>query len=220
MKLGYTTNMRTVGQILKEARENKLYTLEDIEKHTKIRTEMLEALERDDYEKLPPLIFIQGFIKNYGKFLGLDTAKLLAVFRRDFESKKHPPLVMESFKKPMGGKKLFLQPSHLIGLTVVLVILGFFAYLWVEYRQFVGAPELIVNSPVEGQTVEVPSVLVDGRTDPDAKVKINDQEVGVDKEGNFKEDVKLSGSSNDVTVTSTSKFGQTAKEVRKVFVKK
>lgn len=212
--------MRSVGQILKEARESKLYSLDDVEKHIKIRKEMLEALENNDFDKLPPLTFIQGFIKNYGTFLGLDAGKLLAVFRRDFESKKHPPLVMESLKKPVGSKKFFLQPSHLIGLTVVLIVLCFFAYLWVEYRQFVGAPEMVIASPSEGQTVENPAVIVEGKTDPDAKVKINDQEVGVDQEGNFKEEVKLSSSSNEVIIKSTSKFGQTTEEKRTVFVKK
>lgn len=212
--------MRTVGQILRETRENKLYSLEDVEKHIKIRKEMLEALEKDDYDKLPPLTFIQGFIKNYGAFLGLDSSKLLAVFRRDFEAKKHPPLVLESLKKPMGSKRFFIQPIHLVGLTVVLIVLCFFAYLWVEYRQFIGAPELTVNTPTDGQTVDIPSVQVEGSTDPDAKVKINDQDVGVDTDGKFKEEVKLSSSSNTVTVTSTSKFGQTAKVERTVFVKK
>ena len=219
-KLGYTILMRTVGQILKEARENKLYTLEDIEKHTKIRVEMLEALEKDDFDKLPPLTFIQGFIKNYGKFLGLDASKLLAVFRRDYEAKKHPPMVMESLKKPIENKRFFLQPSHLIGLTVVLIVLCFFAYLWVEYRQFAGSPDLVLNSPAEGQTVEIPAVVVEGKTDPDAKVKINDQDVGVDQDGKFREEIKLSNSSNELTVTSTSKFGQVSTEKRTVFVKK
>lgn len=212
--------MRTVGQLLREEREDKLYSLEDVEKNTKIRIEMLEALERDDYEKLPSLIYIQGFIKNYGKFLGMDANKLLAVFRRDYEAKKHPPLVMESLKKPVGSKKFFIQPSHLIGLTAMLIVLSFFAYLWVEYRQFAGAPELVLVSPSEGQTVEIPAVVVEGKTDPDAKVKINDQDVGVDQDGNFKEEIKLSSSSNEVAIKSTSKFGRTAEEKRTVFVKK
>src|SRR3989338_6329262 len=154
--------MRTVGQILKEARENKLYTLEEVEKNTKIRKELLKALEEDDYSKLPPLTFIQGFIKNYGRFLGLDTAKLLAVLRRDFESKKHPPIVMESFSKPLNNKKIIVTPSKILGITVALIIIGFFTYLWFEYRQFVGAPDLNLISPTEGQTVEIPSVLVEG----------------------------------------------------------
>jgi hypothetical protein len=99
-------------------------------------------------------------------------------------------------------------------------VLGFFAYLWVEYRQFAGTPELFLNSPAEGQTVDIPSVVVEGKTDPDAKVKINDQEVGVDQEGKFREEIKLAGSSNEITVTATSKFSQTSTEKRTVFVKK
>ena len=78
--------MRTVGQILKEERERKLYTLEEVEKTTKIRKELLEELEAGHYSLLPPPTFVQGFIKNYGKFLGLDTEKLLALFRREFDS--------------------------------------------------------------------------------------------------------------------------------------
>src|SRR5262245_43946075 len=120
--------MRTVGQILRETREAKFYTLEEIEKHTKIRREMLKALEEDDYEKLPPLTFIQGFVKNYGKFLGIDSSKLLAVLRRDFEAKKHPPMILESFSKPMTSKKIFITPSRLIGVVVAIIIIGFFAY--------------------------------------------------------------------------------------------
>ena len=70
--------MRTVGKVLKEARLAKLYTLEDVEKHIKIRVEMLQALEADDYLRLPPATFVQGFIKNYGRFLGLENDKLQA----------------------------------------------------------------------------------------------------------------------------------------------
>src|SRR5581483_9156293 len=155
----------------------------------------------DDYFKLPPLTFIQGFIKNYGKFLNLDTAKLLAIFRRDYEASKHPDVILESLSNPIKQKKLFLTPARLLGAIIVLVVIGFFAYLWVEYRQFVGAPPLAISSPQEGQTVEIPTVEVIGKTDPDAKVAINNQEIGVDNDGNFKEEVKLSASTNVIEVT-------------------
>lgn len=212
--------MRTVGQVLKEARTNKLYTLEDVEKHTKIRVELLQALEEDEFDKLPPATFVQGFIKNYGRFLGLENNKLQALFRRDYETKKHPPMVLESFKRPIGGKKIFITPSRLLGLVISIIILSFFAYLWVEYRQFVGAPKLEVTSPQDQQTVEIPTVVVEGSTDPEVKVMVNDQEIGTDKQGHFREEVKLSSSNNVVKVTATSKFGQSARVERKVFVKK
>lgn len=212
--------MRTVGQILKETRETKLYTLDEVEKHTKIRKELLIALEEDNYSKLPPLTFIQGFVKNYGKFLGIDSINLLAILRRDFEAKKHPPIVMESFSKPLTKKRIFITPSRLIGGVIGLIVVGFFAYLWFEYHQFVGSPKLEVMSPTQGQTVEMTSITVAGVTDPEAIVRVNDQEVGTDGSGNFKEEVKLSSSMNTVSVVATSKFGQSTKIERTVYIKK
>lgn len=212
--------MRTVGQILKEAREDKSYTLEDVERQTKIRVELLEALEADNFRKLPPETFIQGFIKNYGTFLGLDTKKLLAIFRRDYEQKKHPPVILESFSRPINTKKFSISPQRVLVLGIGLVIIGFFAYLWLEYRQFVGAPNLSLSSPQDQQTVDVPSVLIEGTTDPEAKVAVNDQDIGVDKSGHFQEDIKLSQSVNKLTISASSKFGQTAKKEVTVFVKK
>lgn len=212
--------MRTVGQLLKETREAKLYTLDEVEKHTKIRKELLKALEEDNYAKLPPLTFIQGFVKNYGKFLGLDGQKLMAVLRRDFEASKHPPQVLESFSKPLTKKRIFLTPSRLIGAVIAVIVVSFFAYLWFEYRSFVGAPTLEVISPAQGQTVEVTSVSVEGKTDPDAKLTVNDQEIGLDNQGSFKEEVKLSSSVNNIAIVSTSKFGQVTKVERTVYIKK
>lgn len=212
--------MRTVGQILKEAREAKQYTLEDIEKNTKIRKELLHALEADQYDKLPPATFVQGFIKNYGKFLGLDTPKLLAIFRRGFEASKHPPVVLESFSHPIQEKKFRVTPAQAVGAVLGAIILSFFVYLWVEYRQFAGAPNLTLLSPQDQQTVDIPTVDVRGKTDPEDVVSINDQTIGIDQNGNFEEEVKLSSSTNTITVVATSKFGQSTKIVRMVFVKK
>jgi len=212
--------MRTIGQLLKETREIKLYTLDNVEKHTKIRKELLKALEEDDYQKLPPLTFIQGFVKNYGKFLGLDASKLMAILRRDYEASKHPPVVLESFAKPLTKKWILVTPSRLIGVVIAIIIVGFFTYLWLEYRQFVGAPKLEVISPIQGQTVEMTSILVEGSTEPEVNITVNEQDVSTDNGGNFKEEIKLSSSVNTITVVATSKFGQSTKVERVVYIKK
>lgn len=212
--------MKTVGQTLKEAREAQFYTVEDVEKHLRIRMELLEALESDNYSKLPPATFIQGFIKNYSKFLGLDSEKMLALFRRDFEAKKHPPRVLESFKSPAEKWGFRITPSRVIGVVVSLLILSFFAYLWVEYHQFVGAPNLTVVTPSDQQSVDTPQVTVEGNTDPEVRVAVNNQDIGVDGQGHFREEIKLSGSTNTITITATSKFGKTAKVERTVFLRK
>lgn len=212
--------MRTVGQVLKEERERKFYTLDEIEKATKIRKELLEALEAGQYQKLPPQTFVKGFIKNYGKFLGLNTEKLLAVFRREFSEGLNPPRILESFKSPVDKKRFRLTPTKVLVSSVLILIIIFFGYLWFEYRFLVGAPVLEVNAPPDQFNSISEDILVSGRTDPEAKVSINDQEIQVDQNGGFSETIKLSDNLNTVIITATSNLGKQTRIERTVFLKR
>lgn len=211
--------MRTVGQILKQVREEKFYTLDEIEKATKIRKELLEALEQGYYSKLPPTTFVQGFIKNYGKFLGLDTEKLLAIFRREFSDQKNPPRILESFANPIDKRRIRLTPAKVLSATVAILVVIFFVYLWFQYRFLVGAPFLQVDQPRDQETLTATQIQVIGRTDPEAKVSINNQEIGVDANGRFSQEIKLTETANTITITSTSKGSKTTKIERTVFLR-
>jgi cytoskeletal protein RodZ len=212
--------MRTVGQILKEEREKKFYTLDEIEKITKIRKELLQALEEGHYSKLPPATFVQGFIKNYGKFLGLNTEKLLAVFRREFSEGKNPPRVLESLKNPIEDKKLKVTPRRvLVGMVFTLVLI-FFIYLWFQYRSLVGSPMLDLSSPVDQLTTSAQEVEIKGKTDPEAKVTINDQEITTDQSGSFFQKIELSENVNNIVIIATSKSGKQTKLQRTIFLKR
>ena len=212
--------MRTVGTILKETREAKLYSLEEVEKATRIRKELLIFLEADDYSKLPPATFVQGFIKNYAKFLGLDSHKLLAVYRREFSEKRHQPYVMDAFTRPPSISKLKLTPGRLLGLIFALIILTFFAYLWVQYRGFSSPPRLVVTSPPEQFTTDNAILAVRGETDPEVKLTVNGQEIMVSTEGEFKEEITLSSPVNKLDVIAVSKFGQKTEVIRTVYLKR
>lgn len=117
--------MRTVGQILKEERERKFYTIDEVEKTTKIRKELLEALEAGQYQKLPPSTFVQGFIKNYGKFLELNVEKLLAVFRREFSQAQHPPRVLDSFSNPVEKRRIKITPTRALSFVILTLVVIF-----------------------------------------------------------------------------------------------
>ncbi len=211
--------MRTVGQVLKQTREEKFYTLEEVEKATKIRKELLEALEQGQYKKLPPPTFVQGFIKNYGKFLGLDSEKLLAVFRREFSDQKNPPRILDSFINPIDNNRFRITPTKVISTTIFALISIFFIYLWFEYRFLVGAPFLQVDQPRDLQTTSSDNIQIIGKTDPEAKVSINNQEISVDANGRFVQEIKLTETANKITITSISKSNKTSKIERTVFLK-
>ncbi len=212
--------MRTVGQVLKEEREKKFYTLEEIEKATKIRKELLEALEGGQYSKLPPATFVQGFIKNYGKFLGLNSEKLLAIFRREFSAMAHPPRILETFSNPIDKTRFHITPTKaLVGLVLCLVTV-FFVYLWFEYRFLTGGPFLEVTQPADQLSTTSAALLVSGRTDPEAKVSINNQEIRVDLLGRFAQEIELAENINSVVINATAKSGKVTKVERTVFLKK
>lgn len=211
--------MRTVGQILKEERERKFYTLDEIEKATKIRKELLEALEAGQYSKLPPPTFVQGFIKNYGKFLRLDQEKLLAIFRREFSERVHPPRILETFSNPVDKKRFKLTPARALGGVILTLTIIFFVYLWFEYRFLVGGPFLEVSEPINQFNTTSSSIQVTGRTDPEVSLSINNQEIGVDLDGKFSQEIKLSDDINTIVITATSKTGKATKVERTVFLK-
>jgi cytoskeletal protein RodZ len=71
---------RTVGQILKEAREIKEVSLQDAARATHIRLHYLQELENDRPELLPSKAQARGFLRLYAAFLGLHPAELLMLW--------------------------------------------------------------------------------------------------------------------------------------------
>ncbi|MDZ4063207.1 MAG: helix-turn-helix domain-containing protein, partial [Coriobacteriia bacterium] len=74
---------RTLGETLSSARRALGASIADAEQETRIRTRSLEALERADYDKLPNPAYVKGYIISYAKFLGLDPAPLLELYREE-----------------------------------------------------------------------------------------------------------------------------------------
>ncbi|MGE5249077.1 MAG: RodZ domain-containing protein [Bacteroidota bacterium] len=68
----------TLGQQLKQARENKKLSLEEASEATHIRLHYLQALEADDFSVMPSSAQARGFLRNYAGFLGVDVEAVVA----------------------------------------------------------------------------------------------------------------------------------------------
>jgi cytoskeleton protein RodZ len=66
------------GEKLKQEREKRKITLEQISSSTKIGTRMLQALEEDKFNQLPGGIFNKGFVRAYARTVGLDEDQIVA----------------------------------------------------------------------------------------------------------------------------------------------
>jgi|TARA_B100002003_G_scaffold51318_1_gene46578 transcriptional regulator with XRE-family HTH domain len=74
------------GARLREARELKGITLNEIAAATKISISVLEALEQNDISRLPGGIFSRAFIRSYANAVGLDPEKAVREFLDEFSS--------------------------------------------------------------------------------------------------------------------------------------
>jgi DnaJ-class molecular chaperone len=77
------------GKTLRQVRERMGIELQTISKETKIKIKILEWIEEEAHEKLPVLVYLKGFLKNYAQSLGLDPQKVVEGYLQFLtESKK------------------------------------------------------------------------------------------------------------------------------------
>ena len=69
--------MSGIGEKLRKAREAKGLSISDIEKTTKIQSRYLEAIENNEFDKLPGDFYVLAFIRQYAQIVGLDGKELL-----------------------------------------------------------------------------------------------------------------------------------------------
>ncbi len=68
--------MTELGNRLKEAREEKGMSLDDLQAATKIQKRYLTALEEGNYDIIPGKFYVRAFIKQYAEAVGLDSELL------------------------------------------------------------------------------------------------------------------------------------------------
>lgn len=73
--------MPQIGELLRQERERKNLSLKDVENALNIRTAYLQAIEEGRFDVIPGEVYVKGFIRNYGNFLGLDGSQLVAMYR-------------------------------------------------------------------------------------------------------------------------------------------
>ena len=70
----------SIGQVLKQEREERRLSLEEVSSTTRIPRRALQSLEEDRFEDLPSGVFVRGFIKAYASAVDIDAEDVLAHF--------------------------------------------------------------------------------------------------------------------------------------------
>jgi hypothetical protein len=73
---------RLTGQDLKRIRTTLGLTLAEIFLKTRIATGILEAIENDRFDDLPPAVYLKSFLKSYAQYLKIDADTVVQAYMR------------------------------------------------------------------------------------------------------------------------------------------
>lgn len=198
--------MKTVGEILKEARIKQDYTVETLSTLTKIDPKYIYALEEDRFDQLPSETFIKGFIRNLSLKLSLDPQETISIFRRDFKvNTNHQEKKYHLHKKTLDLSFVTSQVT-----LFVLGFLVFLVYLAIQFRAVIAIPKIEVLQPV-ANSVLISPFDIEGQSTPDAIITINDDvRVKPDPSGRFIGRISLPVGETMITVKVTNRFSRTS----------
>jgi cytoskeleton protein RodZ len=135
-------NILGIGERLRNAREARGLSLDDVEAATRIRRRYLEALEDEAFDRLPGPAYVRGFLNAYASHLGLPPEEIASMYPMPLGARvavrASPVDVRITPVTPRSRARRFVIGASLVLLCGAAVI----AYiLYGQLRQFIGTPE-------------------------------------------------------------------------------
>lgn len=213
MHYNSSTMITNIGTLLKNEREKKGISLEDVEKDTHVRLKNLVAIENEEWDGFPSRTYIQGIIKRYGRYLEMDEEKLIAYFRRDYER-----LENVKFKERTTKSQFTPQKKRLVQVSVALIILLFSSFFGYQMYLYLKPPEIVITEPTETVFKRKDKITLSGTAPAETVVTVNGVEVFLDEDNTFTTDIPLTEENNPVVIEATGANGKKT-VVNRVFEK-
>ncbi|HCC67626.1 TPA: hypothetical protein DEP90_00185 [Patescibacteria group bacterium] len=193
--------MITVGEVLKKQRELLNKTLDEVSLDTKIQLRFLKYIEANTFDRFDSDVYAQGFIKIYTNYLNLNEDRILAIYRRSMPAQQpNKGRARETIKS--RKIKLPVTPRLLAILISVSFLLGVLFYIGYQIYQFQSPPNISISTPTNESTVEDEIITIEGTTDKNSSLLINDSPIEISEDGSFKTDISLNIGINLITIVA------------------
>jgi len=147
--------MTSIGETLRRERLRRNLDLGQIANETKISAKLLEAIEAEQFDKLPGGVFTRSFVRQYANALGLDADELLTELDRmlepevpSFDSERARPDVpptdirlpkVEEWQQ-VGDSRRWSASLPALALVVAVMLVCSGVYAWWQRRPAHTAP--------------------------------------------------------------------------------
>jgi cytoskeleton protein RodZ len=141
-----------IGDTLREAREARDLTVENVSDELMIRRFYLEALEQGNFKDLPERVYATGFVRSYAQFVGLDPEAASEQFKRDaYGSRVANYRVELTMPEPVIQT---VMPSRTAMLSAVAAIILIAVGIFFATRGNMPAPASIPEAPAAADIPE------------------------------------------------------------------
>jgi cytoskeleton protein RodZ len=123
------------GRRLKASREAQQLDLGRVASLLHLSEEKLRLLEAEDYGELPGPVFVQGYIRNYARLLGVPVEPLITAFRNQSpEGSRQPELRISQVRHEVHSSHL------LVRLVTWAIVFGLVALVFIWWRGYLQWP--------------------------------------------------------------------------------
>ncbi|MBR7798838.1 helix-turn-helix domain-containing protein [Undibacterium fentianense] len=125
----------SAGAQLATSRESKGWSVQFVAEQLKLSQGQIVALEADNFDALPKMVIVRGFVRAYAKLLKVDADKLVALLPKDASPVQLETSLRPALSTPFVDSRLSLQGQHdnnrryIVGAVVLLFAVGVFLLL-------------------------------------------------------------------------------------------
>jgi cytoskeletal protein RodZ len=162
--------MASLGQELKKQRESRNISIDEMASSTKIVGRYLEALEQDRFDAMPGGFFINGIVRTYAKYVGLDEDDILAKYKAAGAFEEPPKMRSpDTGTVPDDARKRRLVVWIIAGAGLLLFLIAL-TVLWrsrrPRFRSIPPAPQTAMALPQARPTNAAPPPVQKSASEP------------------------------------------------------
>jgi cytoskeletal protein RodZ len=116
--------MESIGQYLRQHREQRAMSVEEVSRATRIPVANLERLENDHFDDLPGEVFVRGFLKAYARAVHLPVDDVLARYTSSRRVTNVTPLPMTSPIQKTQSRRFGVAIAFVVLLILFTVALS------------------------------------------------------------------------------------------------
>jgi len=149
---------RGPGERLRAARTAAGLTLQGVADDLHLGVELLEALERDDYSRMPSRVFVRGYLRNYARLVDMPVDAVLASFDAHAPAEQAGPPGLRTVVSARQIRSQVRSSHSAVRAVTWIIVLALAALLltwWQGYLEWPGG-----GLPSSGETRSDTSVIV------------------------------------------------------------